>query len=123
MKKLLLIILLTVSINVNAAWEHAFSDDGNDEFIDLSSIQHGVFTKKVWIYINFDHYSRYNVGSTVAQEEFNCSNKSHKLLFYAHYSGKNQTGEVLESGNFHEQWEPIIPFSNDNIKYNMVCGK
>jgi hypothetical protein len=43
--------------------------------------------------------------------------------FVTEFIRLNKTGDVIESGNFHDQWEPIIPLSNDNIKYNMVCGE
>ena len=93
-------------------------------YLDKSSIKHNYQTNEVsaWIKIlndgNMQNVSDKKVWFKIINTSFNCSNKTYRNNSYNVYGLK---GTVLYSDNYGSQWETIIPDSNADYWFSIVC--
>jgi hypothetical protein len=80
MKKFLLVILLTFSSLVHAQWKSiGYSSDGDEFFIDYSTIQRVNKIVKVWVKVNLSQ-SNEGILSTRTYQEYDCTDKKYRNL-------------------------------------------
>ena len=125
MKKLLLVLLLSISSVVHAQWtNYATSTDDNKFYIDKKSIQQTNQYKRAWTKVEFHASSnfakKYEVLSARALREIDCREKKYRTLS-THYFKQSNLIEIKDSDDIVTNWQFIAPESVDEKMYEFVC--
>jgi hypothetical protein len=123
MKKILLALsLLLVTNSVYAEWTELGQDKDTEYYYDKSSINLVGNIGRIWRYNN-NKQANINYKSVVALDEYDCVNKTRKIVSFSEYSEYDLKGtetQIAESllpkaGNF------VRPSSIDYFLIKMVC--
>ena len=114
MKKLLFVILLSISSLVHAQW--IVIDYVPEKlamlFIDKSTIQQVNQYTRVWTKVEFhtssEMFVKQNVLSTRAYLEFDCREKKYRILSFQSFRNNNLNGFVYSDDKV-EDWQFIAP--------------
>ena len=124
MKKLLFVLLLTISLVVHAQW--TFVLDTNDEtkfFIDNTTISQVNQFKRAWFKLEYSlnsEMSKVGVLSSRVYREFDCREKKVRTLSLTTFSQPNLLG-VSTTGNKISDWSFIAPNTNAELMLEIVC--
>jgi len=124
MKKLLFVLLLSISSVVHANWTFIYS--GNDEskyFIDNTSISQVNNLKRVWVKIEYSLNSEMGKRgflSARVYREFDCREKKVRNLSLTIFSQSDLYGES-ESSNKISDWSFIGPNTTAELSLVVVC--
>jgi len=124
MKKIIFILLLLVTNSVYAEWTELGQDKDTEYYYDKSSINLVGNFGRVWRYNN-NKQVNINYKSVVALDEYDCINKTRKIVSFSEYSEYDLKGtetQIAESllpktGNF------VRPNTIDSLLMKMACKK
>jgi hypothetical protein len=120
MKKLLFVLLLTISSIVHAQWTFIGHSSDNDEFfIDYSTVQRVNKIVKVWIKVNFSEITQ-GVYSTRNYQEYDCSEKKYRNLTITGFKKPNLE-QLYRSDNQPTEYTFIPPGTLSLVIFNIVC--
>jgi hypothetical protein len=131
MKRLTLLLLLMVSMNVFAEWTRfTRSADGSmTVYGDFETIKRKGSKVKMWTVNDFKTVQLLPVSntkflSTVARQEYDCEEETNRYLDLYWYSGNMKQGERVHSfTNIKEEAKSIIPDSIDEGLFKIACYK
>jgi hypothetical protein len=124
MKKLLFVLLLTISLVVHAQW--TFVLDTNDEtkfFIDNTTISQVNQFKRAWFKLEYSlnsEMSKVGVLSSRVYREFDCREKKVRNLSFTNFSQSNLLGDSTSSNKISD-WSFIAPNTNAGRMLEIVC--
>jgi len=121
MKRLLLLFLFLPTLSF-AEWRLVSEGKSAKKFIDYGEIRFIGDKRRVWIKTeNTDSSKDYK--SARAYQEFNCIDKTSKLLSLELFSDKNFEGKIILSKTFEDRRVTyVIPDSIDDAILDTVCA-
>ncbi len=129
MKKLLLILLLTVVSNsAMAEWVKVATpvDERLTTYADPSTIRKSGSRVKMWSMVDFKAAEEIKSGiyikSVKRQIEYDCKDEKKRLLLGELFSGNMGSGEIISTSKMGD-WIPAS-LGTGNVKlWNIACGK
>ena len=131
MKKIILLILLTVSTNIFAEWTRVNNTtDGNMiVYIDYETFKKKGNKVKIWIMMDFktvqiiaEDNTRYL--SLLTRNEYDCEEETVRMLDLYNYSGNMKGGvPVYSQSNMKEEPSSIVPGTIDELNFKIACDK
>jgi len=125
MKKLLLTLSLFLITNfVNAEWKELGQDKDTAYYYDKSSINLVGNVGRIWRYNNVKQ-ANINYKSVVALDEYDCINKTRKIVSFSEYSEYDLKGtETQIAENLLPKTASFVrPKSIEHFLMEMVCKK
>ena len=126
MKKLLIVILLTISSTVQAPWTFITDIDDTKFFIDLTSIQQIGQYKRGWLKTEYPSNSemtlKHKIRSTRALAEFDCREKKYRNLSFQTFKQPNLIDSDL-TNNKQDEWKFIAPGTIADSELILICKK
>ena len=127
MKKIILLILLTVSMNVFAEWTPVtVGSDGETPYLDFETIKKKGNKVKFWILLDFTTTASENgVMSETMHYEIDCEEETAEMLDLNQYSGNLGRGSTIASYSYANK-EKIVnsipPKTTLELFSQLVCG-
>ena len=126
MKKLLFVLLLSISSVVHAQWTYIGEIDDAQFFVDLTSIQQVGQYKRVWLKTEYASNSRMslkeNIRSTRVLAEFDCREKKYRKLSFHAFKQSNLI-DLDVTNNKSEEWQFIAPKTVADAELTIICKK
>ncbi len=126
MKKLLFVLLLSISSVVHAQWFLVGENSEGRYYIELSTIQQIGQYKRAWtrfeFFIDSKMNTKMNVRSDRGMNEYDCNERKYRRLNYQIYKQPNFI-EQIHSSNKVWEWEFIAPDTVLADGLNLVCKK
>jgi hypothetical protein len=126
MKKLLFVLLLSISSIVYAEYSSIGTTDEAEWFINLNTIQQIGQYKRVWIKSEFfttsSFFKKYNNRSTSSYEEFDCREKKYRSLTTRYFFQPDLNG-LDNMDNQIKGWNFVAPNTLPDKLLNIVCNK
>lgn len=120
MKKLLLFILFTFSSIVHAQWTSiGHSSDGNEFFVDYSTIQRVNMIVKVWTKVNLSE-DTLGILSSRNYQEYDCNEKKYRTLTRSTFK-KLDLEQLLQTSSKPTEYIFIAPETVSLKILNIVC--
>ena len=129
MKLFIAVLLAVFSTNVLAEWTRVSGSDNQTTYADLSTLRKSGDRVKMWRLFDYKVVRIITADgtrhlSTTGQDEYDCKEETSKALTFTEYSKNMTAGEaVYNSGNLHEEFEPITPGSASASLFKVACGK
>ena len=132
MKRLIFLSLMMVCSVSWAEWEVCtISDDGMETYYcGKSTIRKNGAISRMWELRNYSSMRTTSSGdrymSAKVLNVYNCREETKALISFAFYSGAMGEGNVVSSHTKKESewnWEPIVPGSTGETKWEIACGK
>lgn len=128
MKRMLLsVVLVIVSANAIAEWGLLASGEGQDIYVDRSTIRRSGKTVKMWYLFDFwtpqQKFGAVAYMSRKGQVEYDCQNEQSRQLYFSNHSGSMGGGNTLISQTTTSPWEPIPPESIVEGFWKIACGR
>ena len=126
MKTLTLLLLLMISTNVMSEWKQIGSIDDQTQYVDVESIRKKGHKVKVWVLLDLKEVQiikNKNILSIMGHEEYDCKEKTTKVLDVFFYEGNMQNKEIFSEVNIHDDFTPIKPNTVESLNYKIACGK
>lgn len=125
MKKLLFVLLLTISSIVHAQWVFIIENtSGSKYFIEASSIQQVSQYKRAWFKTEFGSNTHMtlqnNIRSGRFYEEYDCREKRFRELTEQYYKQPNLV-ELHINANEIQPWKFIPPETVGDAKLKFIC--
>jgi hypothetical protein len=139
MKKLLItLMLVVVSSSAMAEWDFALksADGATSYYINSSAILKYGNKSKMWVIA--DHKKGINIklgknkGNKInvikkvfsykAQFEYKCDEKHYRLLFKTTYPKNMGRGNVIDTFDEPDEWDPVIPESASEVLLYKACA-
>jgi hypothetical protein len=124
MKKLLFVLLITVSSVIHAQWIfYGVALDGSELFIDKNTIQQVGKYKRAWTKVESSSNSeltKINIRSTRQLEEIDCYEKKVRFLSFTTFRQANLI-ERVNSIDETKEWKFIAPGTNGETFWEIVC--
>jgi hypothetical protein len=124
MKKLLFVLLLSISSLVHAEWTLIETSDTATFFIDKSSIQQVNQYKRIWSKTEYFPNSKMvienKISSTRMYSEYDCREKKSRFLSFQAYKQSNLV-DLFFSDNKTEEWNFIAPNTYSMLILETVC--
>ena len=126
MKKILFVLLLSISSVVHAQW--TFIDESSDSkvsfFYDKSSVQQINQYKRAWFKMEYSETSKMaihmNVRSVRLLEEYDCRERKIRELSYTTFKQSNLIDVDLINNKVSE-WRFIAPDTINEMKLTVLC--
>ena len=123
MKKLLFVLLLTISSVIHAEWQFVSQVDNEAKFyIDLTTIQIINKNKRAWLKTEYIKKLGGEASSSRAYMEFDCVEKKSRRLSFEAFSDSNLVGSIQFDKNLGD-WIYSPPKSVSSSIMNLVCNK
>lgn len=129
MKKLLFVILLTISSIIHAqSWTSVVkSDDLDEHFFDMTTIQRKGNFIRVWEKANYKtpvivNSSRSSYSARFFSE-YDCDEKRVRRLSTHGYTGKDLSGELIYQNSLTTEWQYVAPGTIASEKLNLICKR
>ena len=129
MKKIILLILLTVSTNIFAEWTRVNnSPDGNMiVYIDYETFKKKGNKVKIWIMMDFKTVQKSSYGiylSSLTRNEYDCEEETGRILDLYNYSGNMKDGMPMYiHSNMKEEPSSIAPGTINEVNFKIACDK
>jgi hypothetical protein len=141
MKKILLTLMLAVlSSNAMAEWDFALksADGATSYYIQKDAILKYGNKAKMWVLVDHKKGIKIKLGkkraikinirkkvfSYKAQFEYKCDEKHYRLLFKTTYSKNMGKGNVIDTFDEPDEWNPVIPESaSEALLYKACAGR
>ncbi len=130
MKKLILILILTLSSNFSVAqWKSFGKFSAGELFIDPGKIVKQGHLMDVWYYVTFDVATQVpgqgKVQSVLFHSFQSCEQRTRTFSSIANYAGPNLAGPVtaIKTNGSSFVFEEIIPNSMDEVIFKFACAK
>ena len=129
MKKMMMAAALTtLSASAIAEWSQIASGDGQDIYVDRSTIRRSGKTVKMWNLLDLWAPKYKGTGdpyaSSKGQVEYDCKNELARLLYFSNHSGQMGGGQTVDDRTIpNASWEPIPPESIVEGFWKIACGK
>ena len=125
MKKLLFVLLLSISSVVHAEWKLITThEDKSEFFIETTSITQVNQYKRTWIRVEMPENSQFAVEfknrSLREYREFDCREKRHRQLTVTYFKKPNLT-DTDTSENEIKEWRFVAPKTVMEPIFNFVC--
>jgi hypothetical protein len=123
MKKILLILLLSISSVVHAQWIFVLEANETEIYIDTKTISQTNQLKRAWFKLEYSlnsDMSKSEVRSSRVYREFDCREKKVRTLSLTTFSQPNLLG-VSTTGNKISDWSFIAPNTNAELMLEIVC--
>ena len=123
MKKLLFVLLLSISSVVHAQWTFVLDANNTSFFIDNTTISQVSQFKRAWFKLEYSSDSempKVGILSSRVYREFDCREKKVRNLSFTGFSQANLTGEATTSNKISD-WSFIGPNTNVEIMLKIVC--
>jgi hypothetical protein len=139
MKKLLITLLLTVvSSSAMAEWDFALksADGATSYYIQNDAILKYEDKAKMWVLVDHKKGIKIKLGkkraikinirkkvfSYKAKFEYKCDEKHYRLLFKTTYSKNMGKGNVIDTFDEPDEWNPVIPESASEVLLYKACA-
>jgi hypothetical protein len=126
MKKLLFVLLLSISSVVQAQWTLITDIDDTKFFIDLTSIQQIGQYKRGWLKTEYSSNSemqlKHKIRSSRALAEFDCREKKYRNLSFQTFKQPNLIDSDL-TNNKQDEWKFIAPGTIADSELIIICKK
>jgi hypothetical protein len=126
MKKLLFVLLLTISSIVYAEYSSIGTTDEAEWFINLNTIQQFGQYKRVWtkseMFTTSSFFKQYNNRSISRYEEFDCREKKYRRLATRYFFQPDLNG-IDNIDNEIKEWVFIAPNTPPDKLLNILCKK
>ena len=127
MKKLtLLIALIFIAFSANADWKYITGADEGKFYYEPSSIKKTKAFTKVWVLVDFNDpvtFRGITYLSSKSLWQLNCSEEEEKTTQSLAYSGHMGTGQLVDIRNDKMDWASIVPQTNQELIFKLVCNK
>jgi hypothetical protein len=129
MKKILVLLLLTVSTTVSAEWTRVSGSPDGDMtvYVDYGTIKKKGNKVKMWNMYDFKTVQisvNKNLLSSVNRVEYDCEEETGRTLDFYWYSRNMRNGEIVFSlTNQKDEPESILPGSINEGLLKIACGK
>jgi len=129
MKKLLLILMLTVvSSGAMAEWVEVGGNDNVTSYADPTTIRKSGNKVKMWILLDFNSTQEsatagHKYLSSKSQYEFDCKEEQRKLFYFSWHSENMGGGDTVYIGVEPQKNWPIPPDSIAETIWKFACGK
>jgi hypothetical protein len=124
MKKLLFVLLLSISSVVYAQWTYITENDDTQFFVDLTSIHQIGQYKRVWLKSEYSSNSKItlneNIRSIRTLTEFDCREKKYRQLSLHAFKQSNLI-DLDVSSNKQGEWKFIPPKTVADTELTIVC--
>jgi hypothetical protein len=124
MKKLLFVLLLSISSVVHAQWTLIQTSDTAAFFVDNSTIQQVHQYKRVWSKTEYFPNSKMaienKINSTRMYYEFDCREKKSRFLYFYAYNQSNLV-DLSYNDNKTDEWNFIAPNTVHSVMLEVVC--
>lgn len=117
-----------MNTSVMAEWtkvEWSHEDGGLTLYVDYTTIRKEGSKVRMLSLTDFEikEKDKTDLFSSRTQDEFDCSEKKMRQLFYALYSGSMGGGKMEHSNSEHLKWMPVEPGSMGEAMWEIACGK
>jgi hypothetical protein len=128
MKKILFFILLSISSVIHSqSWTSvAKSDDFDEHFFDMTTIQRKGNFIRVWEKSNYKTPVNINSRSSYSArffQEYDCDEKRIRKLSTHGYTGKDLSGELIYHYSSPTEWQYVAPGTVASEKLNLICKR
>jgi hypothetical protein len=131
MKKLMLILMLVVvSSSAMAEWDLALksADGATSYYIQNDAILKYGNKAKMWVLVDHKKIIKTNLRKIVfsykAQFEYKCDEKHYRLLFKTTYPKNMGRGNIIDTFDEPDEWNPVIPESaSETLLYKACAGR
>ena len=130
MKRILFVLLMMICSVSWAEWiVHGIGDDFTLYLHDKQTIERKGSIAKMWVMYSYDSPQNSNneiYQSSVHLDEYNCKEKTVKIVQQVLYFGKYGKGKVIESISIKQSVaneQHIIPGSFGDRQLKLACGK
>ena len=121
MKKMLFVLGL-LALSAQADWRLVHKDTSNAQFfIDSTNIALIDGYQRIWVLNNLDKPNAQGARSFRSVEEYDCINKSGRVMQIAAFDGEMGAGNVLARRHGSGQWEKPDEGSVDQIIMIEAC--
>ena len=121
MKKILL-LLSFITMSAQAEWRLVHTDAGQAQFfIDQTNIVLVDGYQRVWVMNNLDKPNAQGARSFRSVEEYDCINKSARVMQIAAFDGEMGGGNLLARRHGNGRWLKTEEGSVDNIIMSEAC--
>jgi len=126
MKLLVLALLFPISTTAWAQWTRIASHDEAEVYADLATIRQQGSTVKMWSL--YDHRSSQHWGdveflSHMTHEQYDCSAKQQRTLYFSMYSRNMGDGQRVYSRSRPGPWGPLPPGSIIEKLWKIACKR
>ena len=125
MKKILFILLLSISSVVHAQWIFVLEANETEIYIDTKTISQTNQLKRAWFKLEYSlnsDMSKSEVRSSRVYREFDCREKRVRNLSLTTFTQSNLSG-VSKSSDKVGDWSFIAPNTNAELLLEVVCNK
>jgi hypothetical protein len=123
---LMLIVLLLSATSARAEWTQVSESDDLTFYVDFSTIRRSGNLVKVWQMVDFKT-AQSALGRTFlsskSQGQFDCQEEQYRIVAVLFYSKNMGAGEVVHSASDPRKWAPVVPQSNGETLFKIVCDK
>jgi len=127
MKKLILIIILTINCSIAwAEWNITVVSDNGIYYHDKATIKMNGNIVKMWSMISLSQPSKlvdFNYLSIKSYIKYNCTDETTSKYSLVFTSEKNGGGKVLFSDTYEDKWVPVVPESIEATEFKIACKK
>ena len=112
--------------SAQAEWTRVYEFTKVTVFVNLDTIQRDGNQVKMWSMGDFKlpQYTKHDklIWSNKSQTEYNCNERTIRLVSTTYYSGKSGKGEVVYSNAYFDKpWLPVIPSSLEERELELAC--
>ena len=126
MKKILLVLLFSISSIAHAQWSLIDTSDDAAFFIDYSTLQQAGQYKRVWrkteYFPNSEMTVKHNVRSVRRYVEHDCREKKTRNLSFSAFKQSNLV-ELIQNDNKTDEWNFIAPDTYSMFILEAVCKR
>ena len=125
MKKLLFVLLLSISSFVHAQWTFILQANETEIHIDSKTISQVNQFRRAWFKLEYSlnsEMSKVDVRSSRVYREFDCREKKVRNLSLTNFSQSNLLGDSTSSNKISD-WSFIAPNTNAEFILEVVCKK
>lgn len=119
-----LLLLALMSSNAMAEWVRFGSSNNSTVYADPATIRRIGNMVQLWQMNDLEtadtrtpkpHMSRR------MQVEYDCKEEQSRVIYMSFFSGNMGGGDVLNAGNFSEEWQPVPPGTMNEVLFKFSC--
>lgn len=127
MRKVALMLSLSlICSSATAEWAKIHEYTKSIVYVNLATIQRDDNLAKMWAMSDYKSTQYHSLHkpylSTKSQAEYDCNERTRRLVSTTHYSGKKSNGDVVYSNAYFDMpWLPIVLGSLEDHEWEIAC--
>jgi len=123
MRVVLMLLLLVAAAPARAEWVKVSHTAREDFYIDPATIRRNGNLRSVAVMQDLQQQGPDGALSRQAMDEYDCANKTRRLLSIQQYSGRMTGGQLIGSENTPSEWNPIPASTHALTVLRIVCAR